>query len=79
MAPLAHRKNAAKGVRATGAKPMDFPFTTQHGVTAAGMVGAGLHRALAPASGLIVYIVPKSHYRVSPFIESALIDLGSEE
>jgi len=61
MARLAHRQNVAEGVGATGGKPMDFPFTAQHGITPARVVSATLHRAFALATGPVVNVIPQSH------------------
>ncbi len=66
MARLTHRQSVAERVGTAGRNPVGLPFPAQHRVTAARVVGASLHPALALSSGPIEKVISEGHKKSPP-------------
>ncbi len=62
VAGLTHGNNIAEHIRPSRRTPVNFPFSTKHGITPPGVMVTRLHSAFAFPTGSLVHILSNTHF-----------------
>jgi len=71
VAGLTHGNNVAEHISPTSCKPVNFPFSSKHGITPSGVMATRLHGAFAFSACSLEYIFSNTHF-LPPILLTAL-------